>query len=231
LRKSIISDIANELSIKKNFFTCSDVINCHRKIFYESYKYDYELTDEYIDNYIKYIKKLNFKNIIIELSNFKNNNIFLNYKNKIKDFIPVIQDNILIDFFYNNIEFDENVYKLKALIHNLDLDISEKIKQIKVIKIGDSFTDVDIINLNFNKDDISLFKKIEKLNIVIKSRNIPDKEISENCINCLYSKICKPISSNNKNDESNLNNIIQDKAKKSIKKLKPITDTKHKFLL
>ena len=227
INKSIINDIINELSISKNFYTCTDIITCHLKFFYFQFNYEYHISENYVSNYIDYIKKTTYKNIILELAKFKQTNIFIDYKNKIKDIIPAIQDNIMIDFLYTETIY-EDIYKLKALIYNINKHIDEKIKYIKVIKFNNGFENINFINIDFSTENIELFEKYNILDNCIKSRNKPHKIINADCLSCLYNNLCdKKINTNIKINKNQFNKKEEIKAKT----LKPVVDIKHKFLL
>jgi len=216
INKSIIKDIQNEISVKKNFFSCFDIVGCHRKIFYELYGYDPYISESYVYEYKKHIQKVLFKNIILDLSNFKENNIFIEYDNKIKDFIPIIQDNILIDFVCNS-STNYDVFRLKALLFNLSNN--NKIENIKAIKFNNSFFELEIIDIPFNHKNNDLIKLLKILENYIKKQQKPKKIITNDCEYCLYKKVCIP-------------NKSLDEKKPNIKKLNPATrNSKHKFLL
>jgi len=190
IRKTIYTEIIDESQYVKSFFMCSEIVKCHRRIYYDHLNYECDITDQYVSHHIQYLIKTNFRNILLELCNFENNQIIINYKDKIKDIIPAVNNNIMIDFNCDNIIIDD-IFILKAIIYNQQKDFNRKIKFIKVISFGKSFDDISISELIVDENS---FKLIEKLNVLrnhIQTKNLPkETENKEQCINCLYRKFC-----------------------------------------
>jgi len=233
INNSLKTDINNELLIAKNFYTCSDICGCHRKVFFEFLNYDFTISDEYLNFYKNYIINTTYRNIILELANFKKYNTFINYKNKVKDIIYGIQDNIMIDFIINDF-ISEDVFKLKALLYNLNTSINEKISIIKIIKFNKSFDNITLSDVDFDTSDVSLINKIDLLFNKIKQKTKPDEDNSELCRVCVYKKNCQININNDVKNNGKDKKISKHDKPKNIKKLHQVIEpvkTKHKFLL
>ena len=215
----IKSEITDEKQFDKSFFLCSEITDCHRKIFYDYTNYECHITNEILTIYIDYLIKTNFRNILLELCNFENNQIVINYKDKIKDIIPAIQNNIMIDFNCYNI-LNTNIYLLKAIIYNSGKEIKEKIKSIKVVSFGESFNDLFLTDLDVDFDNNVLLEQLNILRNNLNTKRIPDKTShTEKCKWCLYQKYCN-IKENQiikKNEKTKIKKITIIDKKKPIK--------------
>jgi len=187
---TIRSEIVEEKQFKKSFFLCSEIVGCHRKVFYEFENYECSITDKSLDIHIRYLMKTNFRNILLELCNFEKNQIFINYNDKIKDMIPAIQNNIMIDF--NCYDFlNKDIYLLKAIIHNNKKDFGDKIKIVKIISFGNTFDDIKIDEFDISSDDIKILEQLNILRNKLNVKNIPNMTSNDNnCIGCQYKKFC-----------------------------------------
>jgi len=186
---SLKADIISESKYEKSFYTCSDIINCHRKIYYESLNYDILITKIFLEEYKKYIIKTNYRNILLELCNFENAQTIINFDNKIKDIIYAIQKNTMIDFNCDNF-LREDIFKLKAIIYNTTKDNNEKIKFIKIISfIGNNFDEFMITDIVISDNDIRLLEKLNILRNSINIKNIPDCD-NKSCYKCLHTNFC-----------------------------------------
>jgi len=203
----IRSEIIDEKQFEKSFFLCSEVVDCHRKIFYDYTGYECNITDDDLFIHIRYLMKTNFRNILLEICNFENNQIIINYKNKIKDIIPAIQNNIMIDFNCYDI-MNTDIYLLKAIIYNNSKEFDDKIKFIKIISFGDSFDDISLTELEIHHNDDTILEQLNILRNRLNIRNIPDKTSDlDKCIGCFYKKFCSE------------KNIQINKKKEKIKKI------------
>lgn len=141
-----------------------------------------------MEKYKKYIIRTNFRNILLELCNFENNQIIISFNDKIKDVISAIHDTTMIDFNYDDV-VDNNSFLLKAYIYNLTS--LTKINDIKIISFcGDTFSNIDISEIEITN---TISHLIENLNIVrnaIISNKIPNMKKSAACSTCLYKKHC-----------------------------------------
>ena len=223
IHDSLKSDIIEESKFNKSFYTCKEIIECHRKIYYASLNYDISINNDYIVDYKNYIQKINFRNMLLELCNFERNQIIINFKNKIKDIIPVIQDGVMIDFIYGG-TVNEKIYKLKAFIYNQNNE-TNLIKYIKIILILDNFDDIKIINIKIDDNDDHLIERLNILRNYIHTKNIPNIEYDcEICKKCLYFKYC--VDKNNTTSQD----ISQDISKDNISDGKKIIKLRNTFM-
>jgi hypothetical protein len=189
IRNTLKNDIVEETLYEKSFFTCSEITGCHRKVYYEYLNYECDISENVLHEYKDYLIKTNFRNILLEICNFENNQIIINHKNKIKDIISAIQNNIMIDFNCNS-SLNIDSFMLKAVIYNIGKDLGDKLKFIKIISFGNSFDDISITELEVCTSSVLL----EKLNLLrnnINTKNIPNITTNvKNCGSCMYKKFC-----------------------------------------
>jgi len=227
LHNIIRSEIIDEKQFDKSFFLCSEIVDCHRKIFYDYTDYECHITNEDLSIHINYLMRTNFRNVLMEICNFENNQIIVNYKDKIKDIIPAIQNNIMIDFNCYDC-LNTKTFLLKAVIYNINKDFKDKIKFIKIISFGNSFDDISLLDLEVNVNDNLILEQLNILRNRLNTKNIPDMTSNiDHCIGCLYKKYCnmKEIQIIKKDEKK-----IEKKKITIVSKKKPVK-LKNTFLL
>jgi len=215
ISNTIRSEIIDEKQFDKSFFLCSEIVDCHRKIFYDYANYECQISDDDLSIHINYLMRTNFRNILLEVCNFENNQIIISYKDKIKDIIPAIQNNIMIDFNCRD-DINNDTFLLKTVIYNRNRDFKDKIKSIKIVSFGESFNDVSLIDLEVDINDKTLLEQLNILRNRLNTKNIPDMTSDKNkCKGCLYKKFCntKKIQTNKKVDKQIKKLTIVDKKK------------------
>lgn len=240
----ILEKSLNSINTNQNICSKSKIINEYNKILLKNniknFKNVLLLTskNKITKNKYKFYKNNNLSNQSILLSDKKhkklNTTIYCNNLNLKKKQVY----NSLCSPFSNNTQFKNDLQKVnKSVYENYNFFSSYTLNKLNLIKL----IIYDIFNKETNKDDLMLvYKYIESIFI---NENLIEEKFSSFCSNCSKEIIHKNLKTNNKvnitlnkqlnNKKSNCpilnisNNILFDKNKKLINKIKSIKKSKY----
>ena len=226
LKSCIESEIIEDLKYSKAFYTCDDVCNCPKKLFYHNANYKVESQHLYNNVYLEQLLFQNNRKILLELLNFESGSFVVEDElNQIKSIIYGLFNNTMYDFTNSiNFEITKLIGQLKCYILRLSNPL---ISEISLFVFNEHISDIKVYTFKFDQGIcdklISTFEYNKK---TINENNIPDED-KRFCYNCLYKLLCnkaivQPKISQEKNTDDSIEILDEYKDKKKNHDIKNI---------
>jgi len=229
LKSCIESEINEDLKYSKAFYTCDDVCNCPRKLYYSNSNYKVGIQQLYNNTFISDLLFQNNRKIILELLNFEVGSFVVEDNvNKLKSVIYGTFENTLFDFTNPiNFELVKLTTQLKCYLYRLT---NPSIDKICLFLFTDHISEIRTYTFDFDENlCIDLISKFKHNQQIIKTNKKPECD-NRFCYNCLYKQSCKKIEIKSLPETKNIDviNINENTPDESIEVLDEYKDKKKK---